>query len=231
MDEPPRLASSPRPPAPRSTAALRGDADRGLRGRRERGLYGVQFHPEVVHTPARHGDPQELPLRDRRCAAVLDARRRDRGAGRSGSASRSAASACSAGSRAASTARSPRCSSTRRSATSSPASSSTTASCAGTRPRRSSRRSASHFGVPLVHVEAQERFLAKLAGVSDPEEKRKRIGEEFIRVFEEEARPARRHPLARPGNALLRRDRVGRRATGSPRRSRATTTSAACRPT
>ncbi len=45
----------------------------------------------------------------------------------------------------------------------------------------------SHFGVPLVHVQAQARFLAKLAGVSDPEQKRKRIGEEFIRVFEEEA--------------------------------------------
>jgi GMP synthase (glutamine-hydrolysing) len=45
-----------------------------------------------------------------------------------------------------------------------------------------------HFGMPLVHVQAQSRFLAKLAGVTDPEEKRKRIGEEFIRVFEEEAR-------------------------------------------
>jgi len=45
-----------------------------------------------------------------------------------------------------------------------------------------------HFHVPLVHVEAQQRFLERLAGVSDPEEKRKRIGEEFIRVFEEEAR-------------------------------------------
>jgi GMP synthase (glutamine-hydrolysing) len=39
-----------------------------------------------------------------------------------------------------------------------------------------------------VHVEAEERFLARLDGVSDPEEKRKRVGEEFIRVFEEEAR-------------------------------------------
>src|SRR5207248_2848794 len=46
----------------------------------------------------------------------------------------------------------------------------------------------SGFGVQLVHVDAQERFLAKLAGVTDPEEKRKRIGEEFIRVFEDEAR-------------------------------------------
>jgi GMP synthase (glutamine-hydrolysing) len=44
------------------------------------------------------------------------------------------------------------------------------------------------FHVPLVHVQAQERFLTRLAGVTDPEQKRKAIGEEFIRVFEEEAR-------------------------------------------
>jgi GMP synthase (glutamine-hydrolysing) len=44
------------------------------------------------------------------------------------------------------------------------------------------------FGVPLVHVPAQERFLERLAGITDPEEKRMRIGEEFIRVFEDEAR-------------------------------------------
>ena len=40
----------------------------------------------------------------------------------------------------------------------------------------------------LVYVDASERFLSKLAGVSDPEAKRKIIGAEFIRVFEEEAR-------------------------------------------
>ncbi len=45
-----------------------------------------------------------------------------------------------------------------------------------------------HFHVPLVHVQAQDRFIERLAGVDDPEEKRKRIGEEFIRVFEEEAK-------------------------------------------
>jgi GMP synthase (glutamine-hydrolysing) len=45
-----------------------------------------------------------------------------------------------------------------------------------------------HFHVPLVHVQAEERFLAKLEGMTDPEDKRKRIGEEFIRVFEDEAR-------------------------------------------
>ena len=40
----------------------------------------------------------------------------------------------------------------------------------------------------LIYVDASERFLGKLAGVADPEEKRKIIGAEFIRVFEEEAR-------------------------------------------
>jgi GMP synthase (glutamine-hydrolysing) len=45
-----------------------------------------------------------------------------------------------------------------------------------------------HFHIPLVHVQAQDRFLTRLAGVADPEEKRKLVGEEFIRVFEEEAR-------------------------------------------
>jgi GMP synthase (glutamine-hydrolysing) len=43
------------------------------------------------------------------------------------------------------------------------------------------------FKVPLVAVDAEERFLARLAGVTDPETKRKIIGEEFIRVFEEQA--------------------------------------------
>ncbi len=40
----------------------------------------------------------------------------------------------------------------------------------------------------LIYVDASERFLGKLEGVADPEQKRKIIGEEFIRVFEEEAR-------------------------------------------
>jgi GMP synthase (glutamine-hydrolysing) len=44
-----------------------------------------------------------------------------------------------------------------------------------------------HFKVPLVAVDAERRFLDKLVGVSDPETKRKTIGAEFIRVFEEEA--------------------------------------------
>jgi GMP synthase (glutamine-hydrolysing) len=44
-----------------------------------------------------------------------------------------------------------------------------------------------HFKVPLVAVDAEDRFLARLRGVTEPEAKRKAIGEEFIRVFEEEA--------------------------------------------
>ena len=44
------------------------------------------------------------------------------------------------------------------------------------------------YDINLIRVNAEERFLAKLAGVSDPEQKRKIIGAEFIRVFEEEAK-------------------------------------------
>ena len=45
-----------------------------------------------------------------------------------------------------------------------------------------------HYKVPLVHVQAQRRFLDLLAGVTDPEQKRKVIGETFIRVFEDESK-------------------------------------------
>jgi GMP synthase (glutamine-hydrolysing) len=45
-----------------------------------------------------------------------------------------------------------------------------------------------HYNIPLVHVDASELFLSGLAGVSDPEAKRKFIGKTFIDVFEEEAK-------------------------------------------
>ncbi|MBN9279427.1 MAG: glutamine-hydrolyzing GMP synthase, partial [Hyphomicrobium sp.] len=45
-----------------------------------------------------------------------------------------------------------------------------------------------HYNIPLVHVDASERFLGALAGVSDPEQKRKIIGQHFIEVFEAEAK-------------------------------------------
>lgn len=43
------------------------------------------------------------------------------------------------------------------------------------------------FHIPVEYVNARERFLKRLEGITDPEEKRKRIGAEFIRVFEEES--------------------------------------------
>ena len=44
------------------------------------------------------------------------------------------------------------------------------------------------FGMNLIRVNAEDRFLSKLEGVTEPEKKRKIIGEEFIRVFEDEAK-------------------------------------------
>ncbi len=44
------------------------------------------------------------------------------------------------------------------------------------------------FGINLIRINARERFLNRLAGVTEPEQKRKIIGEEFIRVFEDEAK-------------------------------------------
>lgn len=46
---------------------------------------------------------------------------------------------------------------------------------------------ARNMGVKVVHIDASDRFLGKLAGVSDPEAKRKIIGREFVEVFQEEA--------------------------------------------
>ncbi len=43
-----------------------------------------------------------------------------------------------------------------------------------------------HFGVKVIHVDASEDFLGKLKGISDPEQKRKIIGAEFVEVFQRE---------------------------------------------
>lgn len=47
---------------------------------------------------------------------------------------------------------------------------------------------ADHLGVKVIRVNAQQRFMQALQGIEDPERKRKIVGEEFIRVFEEQAR-------------------------------------------
>jgi GMP synthase (glutamine-hydrolysing) len=46
---------------------------------------------------------------------------------------------------------------------------------------------AKHMGVKVIHVNARERFLSALSGVTDPEEKRKIIGREFVHIFQEES--------------------------------------------
>ncbi|MDR6227489.1 glutamine-hydrolyzing GMP synthase [Desmospora profundinema] len=56
-----------------------------------------------------------------------------------------------------------------------------------------------HFQMNVVKVDAQERFLTKLKGVTDPEQKRKIIGNEFIRVFEEEQKKLGHHQFLGQG--------------------------------
>ncbi|PTM53206.1 glutamine-hydrolyzing GMP synthase [Desmospora activa] len=56
-----------------------------------------------------------------------------------------------------------------------------------------------HFHMNVVKVDAQQRFLSKLKGVIDPEQKRKIIGNEFIRVFEEEAEKLGHHQFLGQG--------------------------------
>ena len=58
------------------------------------------------------------------------------------------------------------------------------------RATRSKPRS-KNWDINFIRVNAQDRFLSKLAGVSEPEAKRKIIGEEFIRVFEDEGKKNR----------------------------------------
>ena len=91
------------------------------------------------------------------------------------------------------------------------------------------------LGLNLVAVDASERFLSRLAGVTDPEQKRKIIGNEFIAVFDDEAKrifeansSRATSRLAGAGHALSRRDRVVLASTARRRPSRAITTSAAC---
>ena len=56
-----------------------------------------------------------------------------------------------------------------------------------------------YFKMNLIHINASKRFYEKLNGITDPEEKRRRIGTEFIRVFEEEAKKLGRIPFLAQG--------------------------------
>jgi GMP synthase (glutamine-hydrolysing) len=76
---------------------------------------------------------------------------------------------------------------------------------------------ARHMGVKVIRVDAAERFLGRLKGVADPEQKRKIIGNTFIEVFDDEA-PSSKASVAGPGDHLPGRDRVRRgQAPARPR--------------
>jgi len=55
------------------------------------------------------------------------------------------------------------------------------------------------FKIKFIHIDASQRFFEKLKGVTDPEQKRHRIGNEFIRVFEEEAKKLGKMPFLAQG--------------------------------
>ena len=97
------------------------------------------------------------------------------------------------------------------------------------RARRRSRRSSATPSRPTCAWSTpSERFLGALAGVTDPEQKRKIIGREFIAVFEEEAQEASAAPTSWRRARSTRRHRDRSRSRGRRRRSRPTTTWAAC---
>ncbi len=152
-----------------------------------RRFYAVQFHPEVVHTP----DGAKLIANFVHKIAGLASdwtmatyRRDDRenpGAGGQGARDLRAFGGCRP-------ARLPPFSSTRRSAISSRASSSITGSCGSARPSRWWDCFAITTTSRSCMWIASAQFLGALAGVSDPEVKRKTIGKHFIDVFEAEAK-------------------------------------------
>src|SRR6266498_617466 len=142
----------------------------------ERGLYGIQFHPEVVHTPYGTGNLDRFL---RNVAGVEEQVERSRAqvgdaaviCGLSGGVDSATAAALvheAVGDQ---------------------------LTCVlvdhGLLRKNEAEQVVETFrdlGIKLIHVEAQDRFLERLAGVTDPERKRMIIGEEFIRVFEEEAK-------------------------------------------
>ena len=70
------------------------------------------------------------------------------------------------------------------------------------------------YDLNFIRVNVQDRFYEKLAGVTEPEKKRKIIGEEFIRVFEEEAKKIGSVDFSGAGHHLSGCDRVRSRKIG-----------------
>ena len=87
-----------------------------------------------------------------------------------------------------------------------------------------------HYNIPLVHRDAGELFLGKLAGVTDPEQKRKIIGATFIDVFDEEAHKIGGADFLAQGTLYPDVIEIGRASPAAPASpSSRTTMSAACR--
>jgi GMP synthase (glutamine-hydrolysing) len=156
-------------------------------GDRERGLYGVQFHPEVTHTPWGREILRNFLVEIAGCTAgwtmeryssiATEAIRQEVGPGRvvcglSGGVDSAVTAAL-----------------VHRAVGDQLTCIFVDHGLLRKEEARTVREAfAGHFGIPLVVVDAADRFLARIKGVTDPEEKRKRIGEEFVRVFEEEAK-------------------------------------------
>ena len=88
---------------------------------------------------------------------------------------------------------------------------------------------ADHLGVKVIHVDASDVFLSKLAGVTDPEAKRKIIGAEFVEVFQTEANKLTDAKWLAQGTIYPDVIESAGKGKKARRPSRATTTWAACR--
>jgi hypothetical protein len=75
---------------------------------------------------------------------------------------------------------------------------------------------AKNLGVKVLRIDATDQFMGHLAGVNDPEQKRKIIGREFVEVFQAQAKQADGRALAGAGHDLSGRDRIGRQGQEGP---------------
>ena len=208
-----RGVDEPRRPAGGAAGGLQAiGADPGIAALRRRRRGAPHLRPPVPPRGGPHAararDPRRLPLRRGRARGHLDAGLVRRGGRRRGAREgRARPTAPSSASRAASTRPWRRCSASGRWASGSPASSSTTACCACARPRAWCARSATTSRSASCTSTRARASWSELAGVTDPEKKRKIIGRVFIEVFEEEAKKVDERALAGAGHALPGRHR------------------------
>lgn len=88
-----------------------------------------------------------------------------------------------------------------------------------------------HFGLNIVHVKAEDRFLSALAGEADPEAKRKIIGRVFVEVFDDESKKLSNVKWLAPGTIYPDVIESAASKTGKAHVIKSTTMSAVCRMT